>query len=67
MQWEYKTVRFEPSGFLSIRVNLNPAQFDDCLASAGSDGWELVDTLTLSEDGCTSYCILIFKRPIEAQ
>lgn len=68
MQWEYKTVRFETSGgAFAASLRFDPDEMDRRLASAGADGWELVDTATLMDRGWTRWCILIFKRPLPEQ
>lgn len=60
-QWEYKSVKFETTGFSGGILDL--ADFDSLLNQYGRDGWELVSPFTTNQSyGSTRYVIAVFKR-----
>ncbi|MEW4369570.1 DUF4177 domain-containing protein [Paenibacillus kandeliae] len=60
-QWEYKTIKLEPGGFLGGKVDMDELQ--GTLNDLGFDGWELVSSFdTTISQGSSREVILIFKR-----
>lgn len=61
-QWEYKTIRFDTSGFLTPK--LDPQKLDLELDRLGEDGWELVSVLDLNlGHGASSSLVAALERP----
>ena len=65
MKWDYKTIKFETSRPFTMSLKFEQKQLQQCLFESGAEGWELVDTITLTEHGWTKYFVLIFKRAIQ--
>lgn len=62
MRWEYRTIHFEPGGFLGGKLDFEA--FDARLNQLGSEGWELVGTFDTNQgQGATRYVVATFKRP----
>jgi hypothetical protein len=59
MKWEYKTLKYEASGFFSQKIKTEP--LDEELNQLGAEGWELVAALHPTT-GATAN-IFLFKRP----
>lgn len=60
--WEYKTIEFNTKGFwIGGKVDLK--HMNDELDKAGSEGWELVSTVSTSQyQGASRKIIAFFKR-----
>ncbi len=61
IQWEYKTVKLQTSGFLGGKVDEQELQ--STLNDLGFEGWELVSSFDTSmSQGSSREVVLIFKR-----
>lgn len=65
MIWEYKSVPLKVSGYDygERTVEKVLAEVDRFMNEAGSEGWELVNTLDQEKKGYVKLVIAIFKRP----
>ena len=62
MRWEYQTLKFEPGGFISVKVD--PDQLQQELNRLGQHGWELCSSFeTNYGNGRSAEIVMIFKRP----
>jgi hypothetical protein len=60
-RWEYRSVRFDVGGWIGPKLDL--AELDATLNAIGSEGWELVNALDLSQsDGKSRALLALFKR-----
>jgi hypothetical protein len=65
VQWEYRTVKFDVSGFWAPKVDSN--KIDGELNQLGRQGWELVAALdTAWSQGASREIVAFFKRRIES-
>jgi hypothetical protein len=61
MEWEYYTLKLKPGGFFSSKIE--PEKVDALLNEAGSQGWELVNVVSISQAyGATGELLFVFKR-----
>ncbi|MCX5770423.1 MAG: DUF4177 domain-containing protein [Candidatus Hydrogenedentes bacterium] len=61
MEWEYYTLKFKLGGFLSPKIE--PDKIDTALNEAGSQGWDLVNAVAVTQSyGAVSELIFFFKR-----
>lgn len=63
MNWEYATVRIDASGWMSSTVD--DTEVTRRLNSFGAMGWELVSVVPVINNGYTSSCLFVLKRPRE--
>lgn len=61
-KFEYKTMKFIPSGTFSIKFDLK--EIDKTLNEMGKEGWELISVQDFSQMGTISYFHYTFKREI---
>lgn len=60
-KWEYKSIKFETKGFLSITLEIEDFNFK--LNEFGNEGWELVSCVPISgTSGETVEVTAVFKR-----
>ena len=63
IQWEYKSVKFEPKGFLGGVFDTE--EFEQAANANGRDGWELVSCFDTSySQGASRNIVAVFKRPL---
>ena len=63
-RWEYNTVIFEASFWLSTG-SLDGEAFQEKLDELGRSGWELVSVFdTNRQQGATFQVVAVFKRPL---
>jgi hypothetical protein len=63
-EWEYKVIHTPIDFIIFSGPNIQPEALQETLATAGSDGWELVNTVDVNAGrGVTSALLFIFKRP----
>jgi hypothetical protein len=61
-RWEYHLVSFRVAGFFGVDVNLDT--MGQRLDELGSEGWELINTVSVSgASGAAQEVVLLFKRP----
>jgi hypothetical protein len=63
MRWEYKTIEFGKRGAFLGLLKVEASALSDALNKLGSEGWELVNSVSPIGGGNTSGLVLIFKRP----
>lgn len=62
-QFEYKTLFTDAKGFLGGKVDT--LEFQNDLNRLGSEGWELVSSLSSNQSyGSTRWIVSIFKRKV---
>ncbi len=62
MQWEYKTLKLETTGF--VGGILDEKKLEAMMNQLGAEGWELVAAFdTNMSQGATRYAVTLFKRP----
>lgn len=62
MQWQYRTIRLAPKGFLG--AELDETALDDFMNTLGNEGWELVTAFDTNRTyGETRDVVAVFKRP----
>lgn len=62
-KFEYKTIEIRSNTGL-FSVSINQEQLDKLFNKQGSEGWELVSSTPLSNNGVTYRIYYTFKRPI---
>lgn len=65
MHWEYMTKTLKVAGFLKYPSLIEPDNVNELLNPFGSEGWELVSSLTMDEKGTSQTVVFIFKRPTD--
>ena len=61
MEWEYYTLKMKVAGFWGPKVETE--KIDALLNEAGSQGWETVNVVGLSQSyGATNELLFVFKR-----
>lgn len=64
-RWEYKTFKFEASGFW-IGGRIDADQMEHTLTNLGAEGWELVTVVAATAgQGYTKDMVAILKRPVD--
>ena len=62
MGWEYKTIKFEATGFRGGKVD--EAEVDRTLIALGEQGWEVAAAFnTNGAQGWSRYYVYTLKRP----
>jgi hypothetical protein len=61
MEWEYCTQKFKVGGFFGAKIE--QSEIDGALNEAGAQGWELVNTVGIIQNGWMSQLVFFFKRP----
>jgi len=61
MDWEYYTLKVKVAGFWGAKIETE--NLDATLNQAGSQGWEMVSVVGLSQSyGATKEVVFFFKR-----
>lgn len=61
MEWEYKVLKTDTTGFAGGKVNEN--KFEQILNEWGRQGWELVNAFDTNQNyGASRHIVSIFKR-----
>lgn len=63
-QFEYKTLKIEPSGKWFEAIKMDSSELEVQLNDMGKNGWELVNSINHSKEGNTVKVIMLFKREI---
>lgn len=63
VQWEYRTLRYEVSGFVTPKFD--SLKYDDELNQLGRAGWELVSVMDMNAGNGASFALVaVFKRAL---